>query len=663
MPGRSSTYGCLTSTALGICLMANARAELTNPIPRAARLINPELVRVEHRIDWLEKRLASISESQPHQLKTSIGHRGSRESPNAPPPSVTLDLGMSYPIDMIYLVPAQGDFANDPGIAPQKITLECSDTEDFTKPVLIYRTGETPEAFRESTPMAYPAHSTARFVRLTVDQGVQRGPVEVFALSEFAVFSGSKPVSFDATVSSVGGLLVDGIWHPEALTDGRTPLGIWQNGKKKPPSTGDAIFTPSPAIATSWSISLHQSTSIDYLILFPYEINRALGTFVFPESIRITLMINGVASADTIWNNPIQGSTHLTPLVIPLHRKPADRIIVRAAQPWTMGDQMIHALSEIQVWSDGANLANGQPFLREHNFTTESVRSLSDGFSSIQPIIPVETWLQQLCDRRSFEDELRHLLPIRRSLEVQSELHASWGVAVIVGISLLTPLFIMERRRLMSKRHLDLLRRRIASDLHDDIGSNLGSISLIARTARKDLLRLQGPESIADDLAEMESIARESSLAMRDIVWLLERKQDSIGDLFQRMRETANRLLREIEFTLECESGKTSERLSLDAKRHLFLFYKEAIHNVLKHSQATRVTIRIWDEADKLAIEIADNGIGIQGNPETSTSHVAKLEDRARLLGGHIDITSSSSGTRVRFIVKRSLLHAKPGTT
>ena len=253
------------------------------------------------------------------------------------------------------------------------------------------------------------------------------------------------------------------------------------------------------------------------------------------------------------------------------------------------------------------------------------------------------------------------LRPVHRQQASESELNATWGSAVILGLTFLIPVFIVERRRLMSREQIDQLRKRIASDLHDDIGSNLGSISLIARTARKDLVRLQGPEEVAEDLGEVESIARESSLAMRDIVWLLERRQDSIGDLVQRMRETAGRLLREITFTVDCDSSKTAAKLSLDAKRHLFLFYKEAIHNVLKHSHADRVAIRLWDEDDKLALEIFDNGIGLPAGEEPHSTTVHKLEDRARVLEGLLRIVSSKeTGTQIRLLVKRSHLTAHP---
>ena len=259
------------------------------------------------------------------------------------------------------------------------------------------------------------------------------------------------------------------------------------------------------------------------------------------------------------------------------------------------------------------------------------------------------------------ESELAAIRPIHAKQSSESELNATWGSAMILGLTFLIPVFIVERRRLMSRDQLDQIRKRIASDLHDDIGSNLGSISLIARTARKDLVRLHGPEEIAEDLGEVESIARESSLAMRDIVWLLERRQDSIGDLVQRMRETAGRLLREINYTLDCDSNKTAAKLSLDAKRHLFLFYKEAIHNVLKHSKANKVSIRLWDENDKLALEILDNGIGLPVTADLNPTSVRKLEDRARVLEGLLQIVSSKeTGTRILLFVKRSHLTAHP---
>jgi signal transduction histidine kinase len=249
-------------------------------------------------------------------------------------------------------------------------------------------------------------------------------------------------------------------------------------------------------------------------------------------------------------------------------------------------------------------------------------------------------------------------------MAAESELNTTWGAAIALGLTFLIPVAIVERRRLVSRSHLDKLRKRIASDLHDDIGSNLGSISLIARSAKRDLERLHGPEEIASDLGEMETIARESSLAMRDIVWLLERRQDTIGDLVQRMRDCAARLLRETEYSLICRSSKTAAKLTLDAKRHLFLFYKEALHNIVKHSRATTVTVKLFDSRDCIVLEVADNGVGLPRGEGDQMAAVKKLSDRARVLEGtlHVDSTPGA-GTTLRLSVKRANLMATKKTS
>ena len=264
---------------------------------------------------------------------------------------------------------------------------------------------------------------------------------------------------------------------------------------------------------------------------------------------------------------------------------------------------------------------------------------------------------EHVVHRAQIEQELSALRSVYGQLSTRIELNVSWGAAVFLGLTFLFPVFIFERKRIRSKEQLDLIRKRIAADLHDDIGSNLGSISMIARTARKDLARLDGPKEVDQDLGEVEVIARESSLAMRDIVWLLERKQDSIGDLVHRMRETAGRLLRGTDFNLECTSTRTAAKLTLDAKRHLFLFYKEAIHNIVKHSKADVVSIRLWDEGEQLGMEIIDNGIGLPVDGDRASVSVKKLKERADVLGGSLEVKSSSeTGTSLRLLVKRTKL-------
>ncbi len=640
-------------------------AQIANPIGRIARIFDSQLVKTEDRVSWLDTRVSTLSEHREHAMKVGLGYRGCRPKVGAPDPSVTLDLGSEHSIDTIFLVPVQREFLEDPGIFPKRFTLELSSREDFAQRTIIFTTAPNTPSLRsgDGNPVPFPARGTARYVKLTVHEGYNKGMLDLFGLSEIVVTSNHDPVSFGASVTCVGDLNAPGIWYPEALTDGRTPLGIWQNGEKTTHGLGDSVAVSSSDETVSWTIALNQTAPLDRLVIFPYQLDRSFESSVFPES--LTVHLQGADGKDEQlaceWTNPLPGASSMTPLVIPLGGKSAKSIRLTGTHPYLMGDMKIHALSEIEVWSHGKNLARGLPATRTRGTDKSPVTSLTDGFTSEKEIMPVSAWLEQLAERGKIERELTLLRPVNRELASESELNATWGSAVVLGLTFLIPVFIVERRRLMSREQLDNLRKRIASDLHDDIGSNLGSISLIARTARKDLVRLHGPEEVADDLGEVESIARESSLAMRDIVWLLERRQDSIGDLVQRMRDTAGRLLREIHYTLECESNKTAAKLSLDAKRHLFLFYKEAIHNVLKHSQADRVSIRLWDVDDQLALEILDNGIGLPLNEKSIPAPIQKLEDRARVLDGLLHIASSKEkGTTIRLLVKRSHLTSHP---
>jgi signal transduction histidine kinase len=661
--------GCALSAL--VCLTACQAHALTsgqiaNPIGRIARIFDPQLVKTEDRVSWLTDRVATFSEHREHAMKFGLGYRGCRTKTGAPDPTVTLDLGGTYPIETIYLVPAQREFLEDPGIFPKRFTIEVSNRADFAQRTVIFTSG-SPTAFHTASssgnPIPFRAQDDARYVRLTVHEGHTQGTLDLFGLSEIAVISDGDPISFGATVSSMGDLNAQGIWYPEALIDGRTPLGIWQNATRPNSDAGESVTVSNTNEKVSWTIALEQDAPIDRVVLFPYQLNRSSESSIFSDALTVHLR-----SADGKeerlayeWSNPLPGASSMTPLVIPIGKKAAKSIKITGLRPFLMGETKLHAMSELEVWSYGRNLAANLPVTRSHGGKETTVSSLTDGFASQKQILPVAVWFAQLHERGRIERELEDLRPVHRQLASESELNATWGSAVILGLTFLIPVFIVERRRLMSRDQIDQLRKRIASDLHDDIGSNLGSISLIARTARKDLVRLQGPEEVAEDLGEVESIARESSLAMRDIVWLLERRQDSIGDLVQRMRETAGRLLREINYTLECESNKTAAKLSLDAKRHLFLFYKEAIHNVLKHSHADRVSIRLWDEDDKLALEIMDNGVGLPLDPEQSQAAVHKLEDRARVLEGNLRIESSKeSGTQIRLLVKRSHLTAHP---
>lgn len=636
-----------------------------NPISKVARLFNPELVKIEDRINWLNQRLSSLADAELRTMHSAYGFRGARPKADAPDPEIVVDLGQEVTVDRLFLLPSPPEPTEPEGLFPKCFSVLASRTSDFADATLLFsHLGPTAYPNPELSPVRIIVKSTtARYVKLVVHEGRPRGLKDLFALSEIVVFSDKTPVSLGATVTSNSSLTVPGLWSPEYLTDGRSPLGIWQFGYRLP-SQGDLVEVNTAMDDVSWSIDFAKEHALDRLILFPYEISEFSEGAVSSGSFRISAYGQQETGEERLLadlSGPAADMSGKLPLVIPLRGQSVRALRIVASNPMAMGERHVHGLSEIEAWSGMTNVAANVPVVRQHGDASSTVQSLTDGIANQQAIYSLDTWLTQLNERKLFEQDLFQLRPIQKEMAEESELHTTFGISIAVAMTFLIPVGIIERRRMLTKKHIEHLRKRIASDLHDDIGSNLGSISLIAHSARKDLVRLEGPKPVVEDLGEVESIARESSLAMRDIVWLLERRQDSIGDLVQRMRETASRLLREIDYTIECQSSKSASKLTLDAKRHLFLFYKEAIHNIVKHARATRVSVVLKDQGDRLIMEIMDDGVGLptaQANQETP---VNKLQERARVLDGQLHIESKTGvGTALRLAVKRANLLVRP---
>ncbi len=649
-------------------LSAAEAGQTSNPIGRVARLFNRELVAVEDRIRWLESRADTLAAFGEKPLKEDIGWRCGRIDEAGGKPWISLDLGRDLPLGQIFLVPAQRQAGDPNDLFPRRFVVEAATSEDFSDARTIYRTGQLPHP----SPLGYPVRIngdelSARYVRLTLEEGYRRGLPDVCALSEIFVFSDQLPVSLGARVTTNQAIEVPGIWDPSFVVDGRTPLGVWQGGITTwTISHGDCVEVPADNQKVQWLVDLGETTTVDHMVFFPYALPELSGPGVVPPRLRVEIADNpDFNGATCIASN---GTRDLpvdltTPVVMAAKPVPGRYLRVVSEKAWQLGDRNLQALGEIEAWSGNRNLFVGREIIVRHGDIDQPSEELNDGSGGGGQILPMHTWLSQLVERSQIRSEWERLRSSHVTMASESELNTTWGAAVALGLTFLIPVAIVERRRLVSRTQLDKLRKRIASDLHDDIGSNLGSISLIARSAKRDLERLHGPDVVANDLGEVEIIARESSLAMRDIVWLLERRQDTIGDLVQRMRDCAARLLREIDYSLVCRSSKTAAKLTLDSKRHLFLFYKEALHNVVKHSKATTVTVRLFDVRDRLVMEVCDNGVGLPRGEDDQTAAVKKLSDRARVLEGILEVESApGQGTTLRLSVKRTSLMATKAT-
>lgn len=189
------------------------------------------------------------------------------------------------------------------------------------------------------------------------------------------------------------------------------------------------------------------------------------------------------------------------------------------------------------------------------------------------------------------------------------------------------------------------IRNRIAQDLHDEIGSNLSSISLMS-----DLI--QNDENIntktSEKIKRIHKVAKGSTQAIRDIVWLTNPSSDNIKDLVSKMNEVANDMLGGFKWNFDIPGELKELNLIPETKRNVFFIYKEALNNIVKHSGAENVLINLKTINDQLVLEISDDGVGFDTNARTYGNGLKNMQNRSKEIGGKLELKSNSTkGTKL----------------
>jgi signal transduction histidine kinase/ligand-binding sensor domain-containing protein len=209
--------------------------------------------------------------------------------------------------------------------------------------------------------------------------------------------------------------------------------------------------------------------------------------------------------------------------------------------------------------------------------------------------------------------------------------------------------YSLYRYRVAQLLEIERVRARISGDLHDDIGANLSKIAILSEVAHQQFGGGGGPSE--STLSSIAGIARESMAAMRDIVWAVNPKRDRLFDLTRRMRGFASDIFtsRDIEFQFHAPDRDRDLKLGPDIRRNVFLIFKEAVNNAVRHSGCARTSIKLRVESGSLVLEVTDDGKGF--NPaESGEGHgLASMVRRAESFGGTLEIISAQrEGTTVR---------------
>jgi signal transduction histidine kinase len=212
----------------------------------------------------------------------------------------------------------------------------------------------------------------------------------------------------------------------------------------------------------------------------------------------------------------------------------------------------------------------------------------------------------------------------------------------MVMLAIVSGAVSFHRYRLNHLLALERVRSRLAADLHDDLGAGLAEIAILSEVAK--LQEHPRTMELLDGIAGRARSLRES---MTDIVWTVDPREDSLSDLVLRLRQTAFTMLeseeRSVEFLAPCGEQLDME-MAPATRRHVLLFFKEAVTNVARHAGATAVRVEIEAVKGRFRMSIRDNGRGFDTQQPRAGRGLKSLQYRAGELRGGFHVQSVPEG-------------------
>jgi ligand-binding sensor domain-containing protein/two-component sensor histidine kinase len=209
-------------------------------------------------------------------------------------------------------------------------------------------------------------------------------------------------------------------------------------------------------------------------------------------------------------------------------------------------------------------------------------------------------------------------------------------------ISFLGLLYTFYRIKLMRAIEIERLRTRIASDLHDDIGSSLTRIAMQSELILEDVNK----GDYKKPLREIGEKSRELLATMSDVVWSIDARNDTMSNLLDRMKEVCHSLFERnnISVTFHKEGLVENKKLPVLMRQNLYLIFKEAMNNIAKHSNASEVTVTLKNTENTFKLRITDNGKLKDCNVNShKTGHGLKnMIMRSERIGGKITIKTEN---------------------
>lgn len=626
---------------------------------------NLSLLKLNQRLDEIDNELNQLAKFSLRNGYGSIGYRSQWYEANSHHEWIQIDLGEVVSIDQIVLVPTlwrDTDLGFSADCFPQKFQIRVGTQEDTLGEIVA--TYESPKDFLPTiAPLFIPTHGIeARWIRLEALELSKRMIDQhyVLQLAEFLVFSNQVNVALrkPVQVPREGLYPNQEAWSPQYLVDGQVPYLM--NSAQGEKSLG--FITP-PGKLPKITFDLGQSYPIDGINLHAIDLANTIPQgFKSGLGIPNHLRIEGANTADfsdakTILNlNKKRLGDIGNILMWPTGGSEYRYIrIDPAASDSPTSSSKIHnntriGFAEVEILSNNQNVALNTPVdftpAISNQYRAKTPKNITDGRNLYGEILPIYKWLEELARREALERErpLVNAMLKERSLKQEKNLRRLIAFAVTVAVLIIFLIVVIRYRH---KIELANLRTRFAADLHDELGANVHTIKLLGDLAESEL---DSPDLLKHRIGRIRTMAERASQAIRSFTNIANAKElyDNLPEDIRRFTEG---ILAEIDHEVTIEGESHLQALQPQTKVDLFLFYRECLVNISRHSEATYFSTQLIAKPKSVQLMVSDNGSGIT-NPKFKKIPPS-LKRRARLLKAKVKTEDTESGgTRITLIRK-----------
>lgn len=598
---------------------------------------------------------AELARLAPPAIGAQVHQRLGFHGQHGDPARITIDLGREVRPDEVVLFAARSATQTrgvpDGGFPPAiRAAISPTGAEGTFETIAEWRE-EMDGAARDLPLLRLRGNDRAgRHLRLEIRGARERDRLRYFTLGEVVVLEGGMNRALGAVVSGSPAIDAPPHWHASNLTDGF----LWCDTLSTPAEPAlngyHSVIEATPDRPKWVEVDLGEALAIDEVRLVPaHPGNYAdVAGFGFPPRFTVevfprtddTAPVTVFDSGPEPYANPGDAA-----VCLPGRGVIARRVRVSAGLLWQRSNDFIFALAELQVFAGGRNVALGKPVKAKDQVDsgTWADTALVDGSTSQRALLTWPEWLAERERHARLTGERDALATRLVTLDREYQEALVRVLALLAALVLVAAGLVLLGLHWRQRRQREHLRQRIARDLHDEVGSRLSHLALLAESDAA-VPSMPSAPGMADFAREVRDVQR----SMRDLAWLLDPANGDAQDFASRLRLTCQQLLTPAvaEVRIEAHGQPPARRLPLEWSREVLLFAKEALSNCARHSGSGTADVVLEWSTDTFTFALQDHGRGFDEHAAgfAAGAGLRNLRTRAASLGGTMELTAVPDG-------------------